>query len=284
MVEFITKTSGNLLKVAFAETKINYNVLSRKLKEKQFLVDGARVGSNILVSAGQKVVIFANMVSFKTIFENEDFLIVLKPRGILSTSEGSGEQSVEMLLNANAKQNMFYACHRLDANTEGLLCFAKNKQALESFKTAVKNESIEKIYYAEVFGRVDFKEKTITCYLQKDAKASVVKIVDEKVKNALKTITKVEKVAQNGEISLLKVTIYEGKTHQIRVALSSIGLYIVGDDKYGNRALNKKYKVQKQQLFAAELRVKESAKLAGLSGKTVKYEPKLKFNKLGKEV
>ena len=284
MIEFTSKQSGNLLKIAFAETKINYNVLSRKLKEKQFLVDGARVNSNIAIAAGQKVVIFANAPTFKTIFENEGYLIVLKPRGILSTSEGIEEQSVEAALNANMGANKFYACHRLDANTEGLLCFAKTRRALDDFKSAVKNSEIEKIYYAEVFGKVDFKEKTITCYMQKNANAAIVKIVGESAKNALKTTTKVEKVAQNGEISLLKVTIYEGKTHQIRVALSSENLYIVGDDKYGDRSLNKKYKVQKQQLFAAQLKFKTGAKLNGLSCAVVGYTPQFKFNKLREEV
>lgn len=277
MIEFISKNSDRLLKVLSAETKISYNVLARKLKDKQILVDGLRVNSNINVFAGQKIVIFAQEKTFNKIYEDSNILVVLKPRGILSNSENNNETSVNGILNKNGK---FYICHRLDVNTEGLLMFAKSKTVLEEVKQCFTNGEVEKLYYAEVFGKVDFSGKEIVCYLDKNAKTSTVKISDKNNKNAVKTSTFVEKIKQNGEITLVRVKILDGKTHQIRVALSSIGLSIVGDDKYGNHKLNKKYGILKQQLFAVEIKFKTNGNLKYLNNVEIKYMPKLKFNNL----
>ncbi len=277
MIEFISKKSDRLLKVLSGETKISYNVLARKLKDKQILVDGLRIDKDINVLLGQKITIFAQEKTFKKIYEDENILVVLKPRGILSISENDKETSVNSILNKNGK---FYICHRLDVNTEGLLMFAKNKTTLEDVKNCFKSGEVEKTYYAEVFGKVNFSSKEIICYLDKNSKTATVRISDKNNKNAVKTSTFVEKVKQNGEITLVKVKILDGKTHQIRVALSSIGLLIVGDDKYGDHKLNKKYGVFKQQLFAVEIKFKTNGKLKYLNNVEIKYSPKLKFNNL----
>lgn len=277
MIEFISKTRGPLLKVVYAETKINYNMLSKKLKDKQILVDGTRVNVNLNIEIGQKIAIFAKEKSFVKVYEDENIYVVVKPRGFFSSSENKDETSVSSILN---KQQKLYACHRLDVNTEGLLMFAKNKEVLNDIKECFSQEEVEKYYYAEVFGKVNFKEKEIVCYLEKNSKTAVVKVSDKQSKNAVKTVTFVEKVKQNGEITLLKVKIMEGKTHQIRVALSSIGLYLVGDDKYGNHKLNKKYNTLKQQLFAYEIKFDTKGKLKYLNNVEIKYTPKLKFNNI----
>lgn len=277
MIEFISKESDKLLKVVSNETKLNYNVLSRKLKDKQILVDGKRVSENINVEIGQKIVLFAQEKTFQTIYEDDNILVVLKPRGILSISENKSETSVSQILN---KKQKLYICHRLDVNTEGLLCFAKSREIFEQIKNCFSAGEVNKTYYAEVFGRVNFDKKTIVCYLEKNAKTATVTVSDSKNKNAIKTETVVEKVKQNGEITLLKIGILDGKTHQIRVALSSEQLYIVGDDKYGNYKLNKKYKVFKQQLFATEIKFNTNSKLKYLNDIAIKYTPKFKFSSI----
>ena len=131
MIEFISKTRGPLLKVVYAETKINYNMLSKKLKDKQILVDGTRVNVNLNIEIGQKIAIFAKEKSFVKAYEDENIYVVVKPRGFLSSSENKDETSVSSILN---KQQKLYACHRLDVNTEGLLMFAKNKEVLNDIK------------------------------------------------------------------------------------------------------------------------------------------------------
>ena len=146
-------------------------------------------------------------------------------------------------------------CHRLDRNTNGLVIFAKNQESLDILLEKFKHHEMEKHYLALVYGIPKKDTQILQAYLFKDRKKSQVYISDEPKKGYSKIITSytvLEKYPDN--TSLLDVEIQTGKTHQIRAHLSHIGLPIIGDGKYGNYEINKKFNCKTQKLISYKLK------------------------------
>ena len=120
------------------------------------------------------------------------------------------------------------------------------------------------------FGFPKEKKAILEGYLIKDEKASLVKISDNPFKGAVYIKTGYEVKERKEKTTLLEVTLYTGKTHQIRAHLAHIGHPIVGDGKYGNERVNRELKKSKQELKACTLTLNFNEKdlLYYLNGKT----------------
>ena len=179
-------------------------------------------------------------------------MVVNKPAEI----EVVGENSLTSELCKYYNIAFIFPCHRLDRNTTGLVLFAKNEEALNILLDKFKNREIEKHYKALVYGIPRKKEDTLTAYLFKDAKKSLVYISDVPKKGYEKIITSYKVISCNNKnnTSLLDVNLHTGKTHQIRAHLAHIGYPIIGDGKYGDREINKKFGYKYQQLCSRSLR------------------------------
>lgn len=118
-----------------------------------------------------------------------------------------------------------------------------------------KNHEIEKHYFATVYGILKEKSKTLTAYLFKDTKKSLVYISNVPKKGYQKIITSysVVKENKNEKTSILDVNLHTGRTHQIRAHLAHIGYPIIGDGKYGINEINKKFKKKNQLLQSYSL-------------------------------
>ena len=257
---------------------LNNNLLYKTLRKKDIKVNGKRVNENLTIFKNDVVEVYIsddlleNKAELKIVFEDENILVIDKPSGI----EVTGNNSLTSLIHNQYSNCGFLPmpCHRLDRNTSGLIIYAKNQEALDILLSKFKKHEIEKHYLALVFGKPKFKSQTLTSYLFKDSKKSIVYISDEPKKGYSKIITSYSVLEYNSNgTCLLDVEIQTGKTHQIRAHLAHIGLPIVGDGKYGNYEINKKLGFKTQQLTSYILKFKfstDSGILNYLNGKEIK--------------
>lgn len=178
------------------------------------------------------------------LFKNNDFIVCVKPQGIPSQPDPSGCVDMTALLSdeliKNGEKSDIFVVHRLDRSTGGLIIYARNKEAAAAFSRLVaEKDGFQKEYLAVISGRPENESGNMTDYLFKDSaqkKAFVVKSERKGAKLASLDFKTLQTVSEDDKIfSLLRITLNTGRFHQIRAQLSSRGMPIYGDGKYGSR-------------------------------------------------
>jgi 23S rRNA pseudouridine1911/1915/1917 synthase len=142
--------------------------------------------------------------------------------------------------------------HRLDAGTSGLMIIAKTEAAYLTLKEMFRNHEVEKTYHALIQGHMDPATGTIDAPIDRHPKEDHRFAV---VATGKESITHYEVIEFYRSVSLVKVELETGRTHQIRVHFSALGHPLVGDTTYGaDPVLGKKMKMSRPWLHALELR------------------------------
>lgn len=225
-------------------------IANQIIKNKDVKLDGKRLCEDDMVFAGQTVVVFAPekpSARFNIIFEDENVIVLDKGCDIEVQGKGSLESAIPGSI----------AVHRLDRNTTGVMIMAKNEEAAEALKQAIKDKTVQKTYVCEVFGRPNFKGEVQKAYLVKDANRSEVKIYPNFVQKSVLIETKFKTVKVGEQTSLVTAELLTGRTHQIRAQLAYLGFPIIGDGKYGKNEINRKFKEKYQKLHCFSLKIKK---------------------------
>lgn len=170
----------------------------------------------------------------KIIYEDEDFIAVDKPVGLLSVESDKETDSafsrVLEYMRQTDKRARPYVLHRIDKETSGVLVFAKNIK-LHSILKLRWNEFVTlREYYAVAEGVFEKSADTLENYLTEN-KNNLVYVTHDKT--AQKAVTHYEVIRQTETCALLRLKIDTGRKNQIRVQLNHIGHGVVGDEKYG---------------------------------------------------
>lgn len=205
------------------------------------------------------------------IYEDENILIINKPRGLLV----HGDKEEKRITLTNEVLNYLYSkgeydprvdngfspapAHRLDRNTSGLVIYAKNLSSLQQLENLfLDKKEIEKTYLALVKGNLT-SDLTLDYPLKKDVNLGLVKVTPVKY-GGLTALSLVKPKKHFNEYTLVSVNLVTGRTHQIRVHLSYAGYPVVGDSKYGDFKLNRKFKelynFENQFLHASKIEFK----------------------------
>lgn len=185
------------------------------------------------------------------IYEDEYVIVVNKPCGLLTISDGNNSQNVYSYLYKYCleKENKhLFVVHRLDKYTSGLIIFAKSNLIKEKLQKCFEEKRVIRLYEALAIGnsikKGEVKKIEINVFEDKNNNVFVSK--DNRGK---KCITFVKCLDQNDKYSLLDISILTGRRNQIRLSLSEIGMPILGDSKYGikceeNRMYLNAYKLE----------------------------------------
>ena len=189
-----------------------------------------------------------NMQKLKIIYETNHILVVEKPANVPSQADKTQDEDMLSIIKQYLKEkyqkpgNVYVGLvHRLDRPVGGIMVFAKTSKAAARLSEQVRTHVLEKEYLAVVDGKLQPNEGIMEDYLQKDEKTNTSKSVAKETKNSkyAKLTYEVLNYREDNDISLVKIVLYTGRHHQIRVQFSSRGHSIYGDQKYGTRGKQK---------------------------------------------
>ena len=266
MKSFIADKNRKISKLALENIEdLSFSAFMRALRKKDVKVNGVRTSTDLTLNVGDLVEIYYTPVTL-----NANFTKIYEDKNVLVINKNSGVLSETVYENIKAEYLDARFIHRLDRNTDGLMIFALNESAENELLYGFKNRTFDKKYYALVKGCPKTEQAILTAYLKKDKDAATVKIFANNVQGSVQIKTGYKVIERYKDSSLLEVTLYTGKTHQIRAHLAFIGHPIVGDGKYGDFEFNKLKNAKTQRLTAKTLTLnfEKNSPLYYLSGKT----------------
>jgi len=177
------------------------------------------------------------------LYEDSHLLVCVKPIGILSQPDLGGEEDLLTVLKTylekkNENVNVGLV-HRLDRNVGGVMVYSKKTIVTSKLSKAIQDRNFQKEYFAVVHNCPQEKTGVYKDLLFKDSSKNKSFVVDRPRKGVKEAILEYDvidtKNTQIGVVSLIKIRLQTGRTHQIRVQFSSRKMPLVGDGKYGSK-------------------------------------------------
>ena len=250
------------------------HVFRDALKKRDVRVNGARAGAGEMVRGGDALTLYIADAwlcpSAEVIFTDDRLIVAVKPQGLPVDADRDGVGADTLLARLNRRWPGARLCHRLDAATGGIVLAAADdavsQQAFEAFRD---HRGVVKRYKALALGDFERREGTLDAFLIKDARRGEVRVVHREAPGAkpIRTRYRVEQTVAPGlwRVALEPVT---GRTHQLRAHMADFGHPLLGADRYGDRAANRRFPGVKLCLWHEALTVSEDSPLIDYRGMT----------------
>ncbi len=175
------------------------------------------------------------MMTPKILFQDQALVAAVKPQGILSQPDRTGAPAMTDLL-AGAVECPVFSVHRLDRGVGGVMVYALTKAAAGKLSAGFGGDSFRKEYLTVIDGVPKNASGTLEDYLFHDQLRNMTSVVPQTARDAKQASLSYEVLDTKENVSLVRVQLHTGRTHQIRVQFASRGMPILGDGKYGSRA------------------------------------------------
>ena len=219
LIKLNKKREGNLLnsKPCFVNQIVSYNdILS-------FRIDDC-IDENVIKRNCD--------IKLNILYEDEDLLIIDKPAGLKVHQNGMSDEPTicDAVLNHLKYSCCFHAVNRLDRGTSGIMVIAKNGYTHCLLKNLLHSNMFKRVYIAVCEGKMPCQREDIFLSISRQESSSkrVVSPMGQKCH------TRYEVMSYQNGLSLLKLTAFTGRTHQLRLHMSAIGHPIIGDTLYGS--------------------------------------------------
>ena len=174
------------------------------------------------------------MTDIKILYKDKHLVIAVKPAGVLSQPDRTGDAAMTDILAEKVGVEVF-PVHRLDRTVGGVMVYALTKEAAGKLSAIVGSDSFRKEYLTIVNGVPTEKKGELFDFLLHDPRKNMTFVVPRTTKDAKEAKLSYEVLEQKENSALVRVLLHTGRTHQIRVQFSSRGMSILGDGKYGSR-------------------------------------------------
>lgn len=164
------------------------------------------------------------------VYQDKRIVVAVKPAGILSTDELGGMPS---LLRQALGSDCIRTVHRLDAQTGGLMVFARSRAAAALLSQQVREGQFRKEYLAAVHGTPQPSGGEMRDLLGRDKARRITYVADAPSAKVREARLEYRVLERTDTLSLVRIRLHTGRTHQIRVQFAARGMPLAGDRKYG---------------------------------------------------